>query len=242
MNDVNKIYIVICVIAFLLLLTSCADKTAISTDKTTAHKKTEVTSVAESESTSYNSDEKIFTSDQYRYAIVSKDQIALVDYIGKEKNVVIPLEIDGKKVTELRETFSKHGNIEKIILPNTISKLDSFTFFKCIGLKNIEVDEDNECFSSVDGVLYDKNMDTLIYYPDNKTDEIFVVPSSVNTISYVCKQPKFKMIVVNRSVNKIIDAMDPSANVVWIVAKGSAAEKYATDNALRYSYMNSPDN
>lgn len=45
------------------------------------------------------------------------------------------------------------------------------------------VDPENADFVSADGVLYSKDMTTLISYPDNKTDSVYTVPDTVTTIS-----------------------------------------------------------
>ena len=44
------------------------------------------------------------------------------------------------------------------------------------------VDENNPEYASVDGVLYDKSISTLINYPAEKRDTLFEIPDSVTTI------------------------------------------------------------
>ncbi len=56
------------------------------------------------------------------------------------------------------------------------SKLD--TFNGC-PLKEFNVSETNEKFTSVDGVLYSKDMTTLILYPSAKNGEVYTLPESV---------------------------------------------------------------
>jgi hypothetical protein len=48
-------------------------------------------------------------------------------------------------------------------------------------LQDISVSEANVNYTSVDGVLYDKNVSTLVSYPGGKSDD-FIVPSSVTKI------------------------------------------------------------
>jgi hypothetical protein len=44
------------------------------------------------------------------------------------------------------------------------------------------VEEDNLYYKSIDGVLYDYNVTTILYYPANSSTTIFEIPSSVSII------------------------------------------------------------
>lgn len=54
-------------------------------------------------------------------------------------------------------------------------------FIGCVALREINVASANSKYLSVDGVLYNKNGDTLMYYPAGKTGD-FTVPNAVRTI------------------------------------------------------------
>ena len=56
------------------------------------------------------------------------------------------------------------------------------TFEGCISLESIIVSPENNFFSSEDGVLFDKNKNTLLKYPDAKIDKEYIVPDSVKKI------------------------------------------------------------
>jgi len=60
--------------------------------------------------------------------------------------------------------------------------IDDFVFNNCLALDNIYVAGDNSVFSSVDGVLFDKNRNTLIQYPCGRHGG-YVVPDGVLTVS-----------------------------------------------------------
>jgi hypothetical protein len=51
-----------------------------------------------------------------------------------------------------------------------------------INLQAIAVEAGNTAYSAQDGVLYTKNMTTLVSYPPNKTGGSFVIPNTVTTI------------------------------------------------------------
>ena len=58
-------------------------------------------------------------------------------------------------------------------------------------MTSIDVDPANETFSSIDGVLFNKAQDTLVFYPNGRPDTMYVVPDGVTTIApyafYECK-------------------------------------------------------
>ncbi len=50
------------------------------------------------------------------------------------------------------------------------------------GLQKISVDENNRYFCTIDGVLFSKDMSTLLYYPQQKAGTEYTVPDNVTTI------------------------------------------------------------
>ena len=115
--------------------------------------------------------------------------VAIADYGNcKDKNIVIPsVAPNGNVVTVIgakdnSHTFSGSG-IKSIEIPKTVIELDvDCVFENCPYLTEIIVAEDNPYFTSVDGVLYNKNLTKLIAYPAGKRAESFVIPDSVKVI------------------------------------------------------------
>ena len=104
-----------------------------------------------------------------------------------------------KEITELvAYPFAKTDEI--YILPDSLESIktsflfisfvefyDNYiieTFISNIYLKEIIANEENENFSSVEGVLYDKNITKMIFYPRGKTDVSYNVPNTVSSIQY----------------------------------------------------------
>ncbi len=73
------------------------------------------------------------------------------------------------------------SDITQIALPASLTSLGENAFFKCYNLTAFEVAQDNTAFTSVDGVLYNKDMTELINYPVKKYGA-FTVPESVTHI------------------------------------------------------------
>ncbi|MBQ3378799.1 MAG: leucine-rich repeat protein [Clostridia bacterium] len=55
--------------------------------------------------------------------------------------------------------------------------------FQATAMTDFEVDPDNTAFAAVDGVLFTKDMTTLVEYPQGKSDTSYTVPSTVTEIS-----------------------------------------------------------
>lgn len=111
--------------------------------------------------------------------------------------ITVPAMINGKEVTALGEdAFSRTTQVQTIILPDTLQVIDDGAFshceslqsihipkgvryigvqpfFGCSSLQSITVAEENEYFVSKDGVLYNKDMTTLIAYPEGKAAASF---------------------------------------------------------------------
>ena len=77
--------------------------------------------------------------------------------------------------------FLGSSALESISLPKTITNLGEYAFENCQSLKEILVDDENENFKSTDGVLYTKNMQTLLIYPANRENTDFSIPETVRS-------------------------------------------------------------
>lgn len=86
-------------------------------------------------------------------------------------------------VTTLGErVFYSCKGLTKVTLPATLTKIGDSAFFKCVSLKEIIVAPECTAFSSEDGVLFDKEKASLIFYPPGKTTTDYTIPDSVRII------------------------------------------------------------
>ena len=94
------------------------------------------------------------------------------------KNIAIP-----STVSKIGHLSFYCSGIEYIYIPQGVQKISHSAFSTCHSLTSIEVDKNNKNYSSVDGILYNKEKTILLMYPENKKGSSFVVPSSVKIIS-----------------------------------------------------------
>ena len=103
-----------------------------------------------------------------------------------QKTIVIPSTIvynyNIYTVTSIEAfAFNFCENLTSISIPHTIKSIDSPCYhIKSKNFKHINVDKANKYYASIDGVLYDKNITTLIYCPIGKTS--VEIPNSVTSI------------------------------------------------------------
>lgn len=78
--------------------------------------------------------------------------------------------------------FDDCQNLKEIFIPKGVTFIGEDVFLRCKSLEKITVSEYNNNYSSVDGVLYNKNQDTIIKYPAAKKDLEFHLLDSVKTV------------------------------------------------------------
>lgn len=73
------------------------------------------------------------------------------------------------------------SELESITVGKSVTTLNYQYFRSCSSLKNINVSADHESYSSIDGVLFNKDATVLVYYPSTISTS-YTVPSGVTEI------------------------------------------------------------
>lgn len=127
------------------------------------------------------------------------DSYAVVKEFPTESSVVeitIPDEYEGVPVTEVADfACVNHDSIKTIIIGKNVEKIGVWAFENNQKLEKFVVSEENKNFCSVDGVLFSKDMKTLLFYPlakdvtvskDENGNQVktsqYAVPDGVETI------------------------------------------------------------
>lgn len=128
-------------------------------------------------------DSFIVAGEEFDYYLNENGTYTITGYSGESEVLEIPAYINGIAVTALG-VYSLYNNyrFEKIILPETMEKIEECALTCNGNLEYIEVAEDNPYLCDVDGVLFDKNITTVIYYPEGLDDKIYTLPSTVTTL------------------------------------------------------------
>ncbi len=124
--------------------------------------------------------------DTFYYEVID-NKVGIVLYNGNGKNVIIPNEIEGKPVTKIYlHAFAEKETLVSVTIPKNVEMIsvDPFynPFINSCNLKEINVNSENNNYTSVDGVLYNKDKTLLICYPPSKEASSFTIPSTVKKI------------------------------------------------------------
>lgn len=78
--------------------------------------------------------------------------------------------------------FENCISLTSITIPDSVISIHGYVFDGCTNLININVYINNKYYSSLDGVLFDKDLSNIIKYPSGIQGE-YIIPSSVTYIS-----------------------------------------------------------
>jgi hypothetical protein len=171
------------------------------------------------------------------------DQITITGYTGASGAVAIPSTIYGLPVTTIgayafygnagltsvtisdsvttigQDAFS-YSSLTSITLGSSVENL-SGSLFECRGLISITVSTQNPWYSSVDGVLFDKNQTSLLILPWGKAGD-YTIPGGVTTIGgYGCCN--LTSLTIPASVTSIgIYAFSNPSSLSWVKFIGNA--------------------
>ena len=117
------------------------------------------------------------------YSVLDDGTVEITDYNGIAKTVDIPEKINGKSVTSIGNcAFRYCTSLKSITIPNSVTSIGDSAFWGCSSLTAIYVAVDNKNYTSVNGVLFNKDKTALICYPAGKTDKSYNITNSVTSI------------------------------------------------------------
>ena len=162
------------------------------------------------------------------------DNNVLYGYVGKDKDIVIPAINDD--LIEIR-SLGTNKYVRNVTLNDKVWSVNYSAFKGCKNLENIFVDPDNEYFSSIDGVLFDKAGTTLLVYPLGRkqteyhfpegTLDVFERAFSIDRL-YYNTWPYLKRIYLPQSIEECIIDSD-TLKAVYVDSRN---EKYMSVDGM----------
>jgi hypothetical protein len=150
---------------------------------------------------------------------------AITSYIGSGGDVVIPDTID-------EMAFYRCTKLTEVVIPDSVTRIGEDAFAYCSGLTSIVVAAANPSYASLDGVLFNKEITTLILFPGGLGS--YVVPDSVTSIGdqAFCSCHDLTEVVIPDSVTTIRDrAFSYCSNLQKVYFQGNAPT--APDNVFK---------
>ena len=133
--------------------------------------------------------------------LFNKDKTQLYDTPRNLTTLIIPATV--KEVAF--SVFYDSTRLKKIVIPKSVTRINVNNLIRIISLENIEVEKGNSNYTSVDGVLYTKDLSELLCYPVNKPDKSYVMPDNVKTI-YFSTFEKINPNIESITISKMLEA------------------------------------
>ena len=151
--------------------------------------------------------------------------------------------------------------LKEITLPKSLESVTGELFRGDTGLQAINISEDSEYFTSVNGVLFNKDMTELIAYPPGLETGFYAVPDGVTKIgTWAFNECIINEIVISDTVTELGDrafawvngekitvpesvetigaeAFTASQNMTIYVYQDSAAHSYVMNNYINFALM-----
>ena len=126
-----------------------------------------------------------FRNEEYTYILESDNTVTLTVYHKHERDLVLPEIVDGYPVTGIQfELFNRASGVRTVTIPNRIVSLryNGNPFLMWKDLTAIYVAPDHPAFSSVNGILYSKDLSTLLALPRKHPEKEAVIPDGTRSI------------------------------------------------------------
>lgn len=185
------------------------------------------------------------------YSLLEDGTVQISKYSGNETIVVIPGEIDGKKVTSIGEkTFYKNESIVEIVISGEVMEIGVEAFSNCVNLKKVTLNDGLDIIKP--SAFYRCIALNDIAFPDSVTKigngafreceslTNIVLPNGVETIGKLSfsRCTSLESISIPESVTVIEKAALYDCPLMIVkVSKGSFAEQYCIDNGYKYAYI-----
>ena len=148
-------------------------------------------------------------------------------------NIILP-----NSLTSIgNNVFMGCNSLTAINIPQNISSIGNLCFVNCDSLNSILVNNLNEHYKSIDGVLFNKSEDNLIICPANKTG-IYNIPNTTTNIgSYAFNRSKLNNIIITENVKYINShAFDDCLSIYNIIIPSNVI--YIAEYAFMKSRLN----
>jgi hypothetical protein len=128
--------------------------------------------------------ESAFKSCAVLTSVTIPDSVTNIDRRAFESCTSLTSVTIGNSVTSIGDwAFGSCTGLISVTIPASVTSIGKWAFAGCSGLTMVAVDPGNTVYSSLDGVLFDKNKATLIQCPGGKTGTC-TIPDSVSSIGY----------------------------------------------------------
>ncbi len=178
---------------------------------------------------------KIYSS---KAGVLFNDELAkLIKYPGGKNDSHYAVPEGVKKI--IGNSFSDCEFLTSIDVPGSVEVMNGNAFsYTASNIAYINVEEDNKNYTSKNGVLFDKSMKELIFYPYGKKEKEYSIPEGVTTIrenAFLCCKNLLQLTIPQSVTN--IEKLGLTYRNNQFSIKGheySAAHEYAATNFILF--------
>lgn len=154
-------------------------------------------------------------------------------YTKKLKNITI-----SEGVKDIGAYAFKNSGIKSASIPASVTSISDGVFVNCSNLETVDVASANTAYSSVDGVVFNKTVTDLIYYPTAKAGE-YTVPGTVTTIKQSSCEgtKKLTKITLPPSVKTIEESAFESSSLSELAFSGTSGLETIGKRAFIWAHL-----
>ena len=135
-----------------------------------------------------------------RKVTLSNTPIKIGDLAWYENKSLTEVNLGG--TTSLGDlVFSRCTSLENVTFPASLSYLGCTVFSECSSFKSVTIDAGNNYFQAIDNVIFSKDMETIVTYPEVLPATEYTVPSSVKRIYFGCFMDCINLTSINAGEN-----------------------------------------
>ncbi len=140
----------------------------------------------------------------------------------------VSFDANGRYLEFGKDVFYNCVKLTSIKIPANVSKIPGI-FGGCASLSEVQVDDNSPYFTSVNGVIFSKDMTEIIYYPQGKEGK-YAIPETVTTIAngVFSGNQRITELVIPNSVSYIGEEAFKGTKIGRIVFSGGVAAQSLT--------------
>ncbi|MCL2604698.1 MAG: leucine-rich repeat domain-containing protein [Defluviitaleaceae bacterium] len=169
-------------------------------------------------------------------------KLIITDFPGKGRTAHLMESISGMEITDIAEFAFRDSKLEHIDIPCTVERIGKGAFSN-EHLTRITVDEGNQYFVAIDGVLFKKHETTyfgdkliLFAYPPGKKDDVYFIPDFVDEIAPMafmwCRH--LKRVVIPKGVRHIRESAFYGGYALQVIDVSEDNPNYVSPGGVLY--------
>jgi len=141
----------------------------------------------------------------FRFSTSPDGNVTILSCNSHEETLTLPVEFQGNKITGISGSAFTQLSSKKIIIPAAAEfDISENPFAAAVLLEEFEVEEGNKNWTVKDGVLFSKDMKTLISYPAAKQGKAYTIPEGTEEIGIAAfYEADIEELTVSSTVKKL---------------------------------------